>query len=56
MQSVGRRYVRDVNKAYKRSGTVWEGCFKSAAVSRDEYPMVSSRYIELNWKREPTGS
>lgn len=53
MQSVGRKYVRVVNKADKRSGTLREGCFKNAAISRDEYPMVSSRYIELNWKREP---
>lgn len=48
MQSVGRRYVRYINETYQRSGTLWEGRFKSAAVSRDEYLMVCSRYIELN--------
>jgi len=48
MQSVGRRYVRYVNETYRRSGTLWEGRFKSAAVSRDEYLMVCGRYIELN--------
>src|SRR6266545_3029924 len=48
MQSVGRRYVRYVNYAYGRSGTLWEGRFKSAAVSRDEYLIACSRYIELN--------
>jgi len=48
MQSVGRRYVRYINGTYQRSGTLWEGRFKSAAVSRDEYLMVCSRYIELN--------
>jgi len=48
MQSVGRRYVRYINANYRRSGTLWEGRFKSAAVSRDEYLMVCSRYIELN--------
>jgi putative transposase len=26
----------------------WEGRFKSAVVSRDEYPIMCSRYIELN--------
>lgn len=48
MQSVGRRYVRYVNSTYGRSGTLWEGRFKSAAVSRDQYLIACSRYIELN--------
>lgn len=48
MQSVGRRYVRYINESYQRSGTLWEGRFRSAVVSRDEYLMVCSRYIELN--------
>jgi len=48
MQSVGRRYVRYINANYRRSGTLWEGRFKSATVSRDEYLIMCSRYIELN--------
>ena len=48
MQSVGRRYVRYVNETYRRTGTLWEGRFKSAAVSRDDYLIACSRYIELN--------
>jgi putative transposase len=48
MQSVGRRYVRYINETYGRSGTLWEGRFKSAAVSRDQYLIACSRYIELN--------
>jgi putative transposase len=48
MQSVGRRYVRYINDTYERSGTLWEGRFKSAIVSRDEYLIACSRYIELN--------
>lgn len=48
MQSVGRRYVRYINHEYGRSGTLWEGRFKSAVVSRDEYLIVCSRYIEWN--------
>lgn len=48
MQSVGRRYVRYINDAYDRSGTLWEGRFKSALVSRDSYLITCSRYIELN--------
>ena len=48
MQSVRRRYVRYVNATHNRSGTLWEGRFRSAVVSRDEYLIVCTRYIELN--------
>ncbi len=48
MQSLGRRYVQYINKRYKRTGTLWEGRFKSSVVSRDEYLLACSRYIELN--------
>jgi putative transposase len=47
MQSVGRRYVRYINQTYRRTGTLWEGRFKSAAVSCDEYLVACTRYIEL---------
>lgn len=48
MQSVGRRYVQYVNKAYKRTGTLWEGRFKSSLISKDGYLLACSRYIESN--------
>ena len=48
MQNVGRRYVRYMNDTHARTGTLWEGRFKSAVVSRDEYVIMCSRYIELN--------
>jgi putative transposase len=48
MQSVGRRYVRYVNDTYGRSGTLWEGRFKSAVVSHDAYLLACTRYIERN--------
>lgn len=48
LQSVGRRYVRYVNHVYRRSGTLWEGRFKSAPVDSDQHFLVCSRYIELN--------
>jgi putative transposase len=47
-QSVGRRYVRYINDVYHRSGTLWEGRFKSALVDSDRYLLVCSRYIEMN--------
>ncbi|TAN59817.1 transposase [bacterium] len=48
IQSLGRRYVRYINQAYKRTGTLWEGRFKSSLISRDEYLLSCARYIELN--------
>ncbi len=48
MQSVGRRYVRYVNETYHRTGTLWEGRFRSAVVSDDTYLLACGRYIELN--------
>ena len=48
MQSVGRRYVQYVNRFYKRSGTLWEGRFKSSLIQTEEYFLLCQRYIELN--------
>lgn len=48
MQSVGGIYVRYVNGVYRRSGTLWEGRFKSALINSERYLLTCSRYIELN--------
>ena len=48
MQHIGRRYVRYVNVTYKRTGTLWEGRFKSSVVDVEHYLLACYRYIELN--------
>jgi len=48
MQALGRRYVRYVNKRYKRTGTLWEGRYKSSLIDTDQYLLICMRYIELN--------
>lgn len=48
MQSVGRRYAQFVNWRRERTGSLWEGRYRAAAVDSDAYFMVCSRYIELN--------
>jgi putative transposase len=48
MQSVGRRYVQYFNRRYGRSGTLWEGRFRSSLVQSEEYLLHLYRYIELN--------
>ena len=48
MQAIGRQYVRYVNRRYGRSGTLWEGRFRSSVVGSERYLFACSRYIELN--------
>jgi len=48
MQSLGRRYVPYFNYQYRRSGTLWEGRFKSCLVQSERYLLECYRYIELN--------
>lgn len=48
MQSLGRQYVQYFNKTYQRSGTLWEGRYKSCIVQTSEYLLQCYRYIELN--------
>ncbi len=48
MQLVGNRYVQYVNKAYRRSGTLWEGRHKASLVNAAQYLLACYRYIELN--------
>ena len=48
MQCYGRRYVRYFNAAHHRTGTLWEGRFKSSLVETERYLLACYRYIELN--------
>jgi putative transposase len=48
MKSLGQRYVQYVNRVYRRSGTLWEGRFRSCPVQEEDYLLGCQRYIELN--------
>ena len=48
MKRLGQRYVQYINRTYKRSGTLWEGRFRSSIIQQDEYLLKCQRYIELN--------
>ncbi len=48
IRDLGRDYVRQINKAYRRTGTMWEGRFKSSLVDKEAYCLACYRYIELN--------
>jgi putative transposase len=48
MKALGERYVPYVNRRYGRSGTLWEGRFRSSLVEHARYLLICQRYIELN--------
>jgi len=48
MKHLGQRYVQYVNRSYRRSGTLWEGRFRSCLTQSEEYVLACYCYIELN--------
>jgi putative transposase len=48
MSRLGQRYVPAFNRKHGRTGTLWEGRFKSCLVDSDHYLLNVQRYIELN--------
>ena len=48
LQSVGRRYVQYFNYSYRRTGTLWEGRYRSTLINSEHYLLTCMRYIELN--------
>jgi putative transposase len=48
MKALGQRYVQYINRTYRRSGTLWEGRFRSCLLQEEAYVLACYRYIELN--------
>jgi putative transposase len=48
MSRLGQRYVPAFNRRHGRTGTLWEGRFKSCLVDSERYLLTVHRYIELN--------
>lgn len=48
MQQLGRKYVSYFNKLHVRTGTLWEGRFRSSVIGSERYLFACYRYIELN--------
>lgn len=48
MKHLGQRYVQYINRCYDRTGTLWEGRFRSCLAQSDRYVLTCYRYIELN--------
>ena len=48
MQAVGRRYVRYFNQKQARTGTLWEGRYRSTLIQAERYLLACMVYIDLN--------
>lgn len=48
MQAVGRRYVRYFNDLQGRSGTLWDGRYRSTLIQAERYLLSCMAYIDLN--------
>ncbi len=48
MKLLGVKYVSYVNKFYKRTGTLWEGRFRSTLIDEEFYFFTCLHYIEMN--------
>jgi putative transposase len=48
MHALGSRYVRTFNDRHERTGTLWEGRYRSSLIDSDRYFLRCSRYIETN--------
>jgi putative transposase len=48
MQSIGRDYAGYFNKRYSRTGTIWEGRYRSSVIDTDRYLLTCMVYIDLN--------
>ena len=48
MKNVGQRYTQFINRNRSRTGSLWEGRFRSSMVDTDGYFLRCQRYIELN--------
>ena len=48
MMRLGQSYVRAVNRARGRTGTLWEGRFRSTVAMDEGYVLACYRYIEAN--------
>lgn len=48
MGSVAQRYATYFNRKHQRTGTLWEGRFRSCLVESARYVLACYRYVELN--------
>jgi putative transposase len=48
MQALGRRYVRQFNLRHGRTGTLWEGRYRSSLIQTERHLLACMVYMDLN--------
>ena len=48
MKHLAQAHAQYINRRYRRSGTLWEGRFRSCLIDSEGYLLACSRYVELN--------
>lgn len=48
MQALGRRYVRHFNQRHGRTGTLWEGRYRSTVLQSERHLLACMVYLDLN--------
>ena len=48
MKSLNQNYAQHVNRVHGRTGTLWEGRYRSCLAASERYVLACYRYIELN--------
>jgi putative transposase len=48
MQSIGRAYVRYFNRIQQRTGTLWEGRYRSTVIESERYLLTCMASLDLN--------
>lgn len=48
MQATGRRYVRYFNDSQGRTGTLWEGRYRSTVIQAERYLLACMAYMDLH--------
>jgi putative transposase len=48
MQALGRRYVRHFNLRHGRTGTLWEGRYRSSLIQTEHHLLACMAYMDLN--------
>jgi len=48
MLSMANRYVKYFNASRQRTGTIWDGRYKSCLIDSESYLFTLYKYIEMN--------
>jgi putative transposase len=48
MKDVGQLHTQYVNRSYSRTGSLWEGRYRSCLVQSEDYLLACYRYVEMN--------